>query len=110
MANGRHLPYDELDPICEGRVWTGRQAQAHKLVDSHGDFIDAIHKAAELAELPFGDGHVVPVVNLHSKRDGYLPPQPFAPAEELTRLLSGDRIKKLLNQPLMMIPFTWRWQ
>ncbi len=26
VAEGRALPYEDLDPICEGRVWTGRQA------------------------------------------------------------------------------------
>src|SRR5690606_35975266 len=51
VAAGRNLPYDELDEICNGRVWTGKQALEHKLVDSHGDFTDAVHKLAELAEL-----------------------------------------------------------
>ncbi len=109
VADGRGLPFDELDPICEGRVWTGQQALGHALVDSHGDFVDAIYKAAELAELPIGEHDVVPVVNLHAKRDGYLLPQPFEPVAELTRLLSGEKVKALLNQPLMMLPFEVRW-
>ena len=49
VAAGRNLPFEDLDPICEGRVWTGRQALEHKLIDSHGDFIDAIYKAADLS-------------------------------------------------------------
>ncbi|MFQ5436507.1 MAG: signal peptide peptidase SppA, partial [Anaerolineae bacterium] len=47
VADGRHLPFDELDPICEGRVWNGRQALERQLVDSHGDFMDAVKKAAD---------------------------------------------------------------
>ncbi len=109
VANGRQLPYEELDPICEGRVWTGAQALDHQLVDSHGDFIDAIHKAAELADLTINEQQGVPVVNFHSKRNGYIPPQPFAPAEAISQLLSGDRVRALLNQPLLMMPFSFRW-
>ncbi len=64
VADGRDLPYDKLDPICEGRVWTGRQALERQLVDGYGDFVDAIRKAAELAELPADDAHEISVVNL----------------------------------------------
>ena len=109
VSDGRELPFDELDPICEGRVWTGEQALGHKLVDSHGDFMDAIYKAAELADLPIGKHDAVPVVNLYAKRDGYSLPQPFEPAEEITKLLSGEKIKAYLNQPLLMMPFDFRW-
>ncbi|MCZ7671071.1 MAG: S49 family peptidase [Chloroflexi bacterium] len=27
VANGRSLPYAELDPLCEGAVWTGDRRQ-----------------------------------------------------------------------------------
>ncbi len=108
VADGRSLPYDELDPICEGRVWTGRQALAHKLVDSHGDFVDAVCQAAELAGLPTGDDYRIPVVNLYPKGHGHLPPEPFEPAElpaEIGRLLSGEWLEALAGRPLMMMPF-----
>ncbi|MCA9998031.1 MAG: signal peptide peptidase SppA, partial [Anaerolineales bacterium] len=105
VANGRSLPFDELDPICEGRVWTGRQALERKLVDSHGDFIDAIHQAAELAGLPHDDGQRLRVVNLWPERDGYLPPKPFAAAEEIGRWVFGERLRDLSGQPLFLLPF-----
>lgn len=105
VANGRSLSYDELDPICEGRVWTGQQALAHKLVDSHGDFVDAIRRAAEMAELPVGDQDAIRVVNIHPKASSYLPPQPFEAAEEVSRWLSGEHIRALSGQPLFLMPF-----
>ena len=105
VANGRSLPFDELDPICEGRVWTGRQALERKLVDSHGDFVDAIHQAAELAGLPHDDSQRLRVVNLWPERDGYLPPKPFAAAEEIGRWVFGERLRDLSGQPLFLLPF-----
>ncbi|MCB9433947.1 MAG: signal peptide peptidase SppA [Ardenticatenaceae bacterium] len=105
VANGRSLPFDELDPICEGRVWTGRQARERKLVDSHGDFVDAIHQAAELAGLPHDNGQRLRVVNLWPERDGYLPPKPFAAAEEIGRWVFGERLRDLSGQPLFLLPF-----
>ena len=105
VANGRSLPFDKLDPICEGRVWTGRQALERKLVDSHGDFVDAIHQAAELAGLPHDDSQRLRVVNLWPERDGYLPPKPFAAAEEIGRWVFGERLRDLSGQPLFLLPF-----
>jgi protease-4 len=57
VAEGRNLPFAELDPICQGRVWTGRQAHAHGLVDELGDFQIAFDLACRAAGLPV-DGSV----------------------------------------------------
>lgn len=65
VADGRNIPYEDLDPICSGKVWTGRQAQQHGLIDATGDFGLAVETACRLAELP-NDGSV-PVVNLTTK-------------------------------------------
>ncbi|MCB9446270.1 MAG: signal peptide peptidase SppA [Ardenticatenaceae bacterium] len=114
VANGRALPYDDLDPICEGRVWTGRQALEHKLVDSHGDFVDAIRQAAELAGLPTGPNDGIPAVNLYPKGDGYRPPQSYNNDEEAvpnealaewSRWLSGERLRELSGKPLLLLPY-----
>lgn len=108
VAYGRDLPVDELDPICEGRVWSGRQALAHKLVDSHGDFLDAIQKAAELAGLSTGDGVEVPVVNLQPKSNRHAVPSPYEAAEEVARLLSGEWARRWGGRPLYLMPFDIR--
>lgn len=56
-AEGRGRPYDEIAGIAEGRVWTGRDAQAAGLVDELGGFDAAVAAAARLAQL--GEDHGV---------------------------------------------------
>lgn len=105
VAKGRDLPFDELDAICLGRVWTGQQALEHQLVDSHGDFIDAVHKMAELAQLPNPATHDIPVVNLFAKASRYITPQPFDMAEALTDWLAPERLQAFNNKPLFLSPY-----
>lgn len=105
VAEGRDLPFDELDEICLGRVWTGQQALEHRLVDSHGDFMDAVHKLAELAELPDPATHDIPVVNLFAKTTRYVTPQPFEIAETLANLLAPERLQAFNNKPLYLSPY-----
>ncbi len=108
VADGRELPFEDLDPICEGRVWTGRQALERKLVDSHGDFVDVIKKAAELGGLPVDDEHAIPVSNLFTRKDGYMLPRPYEEMQEFGRLLSGERLGELSGRPLWMLPYTFK--
>ena len=62
VAKGRHLNYEELDPICSGKVWTGNQALSHNLVDELGDFHVAYLRACEMANLPIdGSVRTIPV-------------------------------------------------
>lgn len=113
VAEGRDLPLGELDPVSEGRVWSGRQALERNLVDGHGDFVGAVRKVAELAGLPTDDEHVIPVVNLYPKRDSYLPPRPFEANEAVTeigRLLAGERWRELNGRPLLLMPFELRFR
>lgn len=51
VSTNRDIPIKELDKIAQGRVWTGQDALNYGLVDSIGDFDDAVKVAAELAEL-----------------------------------------------------------
>jgi ClpP class serine protease len=105
VAEGRSLPLDELDPICEGRVWTGRQALGHGLVDSHGDFETAVYRAAEMAELDLSNGRIPRVVNIYPEKDGYHIPQPFSDAAEIGRWLWGEEMKQFSGRPLLLMPF-----
>jgi len=52
VAASRKLPRDVVEPIAQGKVWTGRQALEHKLVDELGGLEAGIKKARELAGLP----------------------------------------------------------
>jgi protease-4 len=52
VAAGRGLSATEIEPVAGGRVWTGRQALEHGLVDELGGLDSAIAAARELAGLP----------------------------------------------------------
>ncbi|PIE80789.1 MAG: signal peptide peptidase SppA [Chloroflexi bacterium] len=115
VANGRSLPYDELDEICEGRVWTGRQALDLKLVDSTGDFVDAVRQAAKLGKIETDDEYQISVINVRGGNGRYAQPNPFEKALppddstktilEIVRLLLGENIAALQGQPLTLMPF-----
>jgi len=48
VAEGRSLTVDQVKPIADGRVFTGRQAKELKLVDSMGGLEDAVAEAGKL--------------------------------------------------------------
>ncbi|MGE3779643.1 MAG: signal peptide peptidase SppA, partial [Pirellulaceae bacterium] len=48
-ATSRKMPVEELEKLASGRIWTGRQAQQHGLVDQVGTLRDAIAEAKKLA-------------------------------------------------------------
>jgi len=49
VAEGRSLDVSDVQPLADGRIFTGRQAKEIKLVDELGDLDDAIRLAADLA-------------------------------------------------------------
>ena len=49
VAQGRQKPVEEIEPLSDGRVFTGEQAKEIGLVDRLGNFQDALDRAAELA-------------------------------------------------------------
>ena len=106
VSEGREIPAEEVDPIAEGRVWTGRQARARKLVDGHGDFVDAVRTAAALAELPVEDMAQVPVQNLYDRSQRYQTPLPFDEALplRLKAFLDGT-LREWNGRPLAIMPF-----
>ncbi len=48
VAEGRALAPEAVRAVARGRVWTGRQAHGHGLVDQLGDFTDALDAAKHL--------------------------------------------------------------
>lgn len=66
-AAGRGLDRATLEPLAHGRVWTGRQALEHGLVDALGDFEDALVLACELGGGL--DPETTPVVEYPRARD-----------------------------------------
>ncbi len=67
VAAGRPLTRDQIDAVGQGRIWTGRQALSHKLIDRIGGLREAVDRARELAGLPPDAG----VVNIERPR-GFL--------------------------------------
>jgi protease IV len=58
VAAGRSLEIKDVRALADGRIFTGRQAKAAKLVDELGDLNDAIKLAADMAGLE-GEPRVV---------------------------------------------------
>jgi protease IV len=52
MAEARHLPYESLERVAQGRVWTGRQALESSLVDRLGGLWDVKAAVRERLSLP----------------------------------------------------------
>lgn len=52
VAESRRLSFAQVDKIAQGRVWTGQQALALKLVDQLGGFDAALKEAKKEASLP----------------------------------------------------------
>jgi len=66
VAVGRGIPREAVLAIARGRVWTGRQAQGHGLVDGLGDFPAAVAAAKHLMGVP--ESRDVPVVLVRPPR------------------------------------------
>lgn len=52
VAQGRKMDVEKVDELGQGRVWTGRDALSHGLVDSIGTLNDAVEYAAALVGCP----------------------------------------------------------
>ncbi|KAL3151261.1 hypothetical protein ABBQ38_013100 [Trebouxia sp. C0009 RCD-2024] len=58
VAEGRGMTVAQVEKVAEGRLWSGRDALKHGLVDQMGGYFDAVATAKELAKLPKGVGAV----------------------------------------------------
>ncbi|HDQ72351.1 MAG TPA: signal peptide peptidase SppA [Chloroflexi bacterium] len=64
VAEARGLPEDTVKDLGDGRVYTGRQALEHNLIDAVGLPDDAIAKAAELGGIELEPGESPRVIEL----------------------------------------------
>ena len=55
VAEGRSLPWQEVDRVAQGRVWMGEDALERKLVDEVGGLAQAIAEARRRAGVPEGE-------------------------------------------------------
>jgi protease-4 len=105
VADGRPLAYEDLDDVASGKVWTGRQAKERGLVDSHGDLLDAIVQAAQLAGMSTTDPFEISVIDYHASSSSHIIPRPYEPVQEVIDLLIGEQIRAMSGQPLLLLPF-----
>lgn len=52
VAEGRSMSAAEVHAVAQGKVWTGKQALEHRLVDHIGGLRQALARARRLAKLP----------------------------------------------------------
>ena len=55
VVSGRGLSLDDVERVAKGRIWTGKQALDHGLIDSLGGIKEAIAEAKKLANIPESD-------------------------------------------------------
>jgi protease-4 len=98
VSEGRGKDVDAIDAIGGGRVWTGRQALDHGLVDAYGGLQDALGKARSLAGL-----HPrTPAVEIVSRDPVTAPAAPRA-SEALTYASEGLQLLRGAA-PLCLLP------
>ena len=52
VAEGRKKPFDQIEPLAQGRVWLGAQAKQNGLVDQLGGLDRAIEVLKQQAHMP----------------------------------------------------------
>lgn len=78
VANGRHFGRDVVENMAQGRVWMGRQAKEHGLIDEIGGLREALQHVA--VKLGAGSADHLDVYSL---------PQITDPVEEIKSILLG---------------------
>src|SRR5260370_14327652 len=66
VADARKRPYNQVEPLAQGRVWLGDQAKERGLVDELGGIDRAIEKVKEQAKI--GKDEKVTIVTYPPKR------------------------------------------
>jgi protease-4 len=91
VAQGRRMTKSAIDAVGQGRVWTGEQALAHKLIDEIGGLRQALEEARRLADLPSD----APIVELpvESSFIGQVLGMAGAHASEKTPVLPGQLLE-----------------
>jgi protease-4 len=100
VARGRGLSREEVEKVAQGRVWTGRDALEHKLVDMLGGFDVALERARALTSLP--NAHLFEPVVVRAPRRHVPPLDPPLPRRALAKAMAdlGD----LLGLDLGILP------
>ncbi|MBI3328773.1 MAG: signal peptide peptidase SppA [Nitrospinae bacterium] len=96
VSRGRSI--EEVEAVARGRVWTGRQALEHGLVDEIGDLEAAVRQAKTLAGIPLEAD--LPVVTVRPPKTAALPAPAAAAWEGALRAI----VQLLSEQALVIMP------
>ncbi len=66
VADGRKRPYDQVEPLAQGRVWLGSQAKQNGLIDEIGGLDRAVELVRQRAKI--GAGEKITLVSYPPKR------------------------------------------
>ncbi|MCG3736808.1 signal peptide peptidase SppA [Vibrio cincinnatiensis] len=93
VSENRNLTIEDVDKIAQGHVWTAKDALQYGLVDTLGDFDDAIAIAAQLAQLEH--------YNL------YWVEEPLSPAQRFIQNLLSEAQARFDVNISSLVPATW---
>ena len=91
---------EELKKIANGRVFTGRQALEHKLIDTIGTYEDAIKIACNIAKIE-GEPVIVKERQIHNIIDVFM--NSFFKSE--ISEIKNEIKEEFLNQPILQYKF-----
>ncbi|MEM7342763.1 MAG: signal peptide peptidase SppA, partial [Chloroflexota bacterium] len=99
VANGRDMSEAEVREIADGRVCTGKQAQATGLVDNLGYLPDAIDRAAELGGIEDEDPRIIEYNTtpsfLETLSAGFKQPSPVDELQQMMHYHPGSPVMYL---------------
>ena len=94
VAAGRHRNPDQIEPVAQGRVWLGSQAQSRGLVDQLGGLSAAVDLAKKRANIPASEQ--VSLIVYPPKRTIF---------DLLTRKSQEDMLESRLAKVFGRVPF-----
>ncbi|GAA1550988.1 signal peptide peptidase SppA [Kribbella sancticallisti] len=113
-AQDRGLPEEELEALARGRVWTGADAHANKLVDELGGFEHAIRLACSRAGLDRDDIAITAVPH-RSMLDRLRPPESTEDLAATAKAWTADGLTSTIYAALglpptgvLTMPISWR--
>jgi protease-4 len=95
VAKGRKLPLEQVRAVAKGRVWSGADAKAHRLVDEMGGFWTAAGLAASLGKIAPADMSF----RVYPQRRGILGGLSLMLERLDARLALWGRVESLLASP-----------
>lgn len=113
VAGARGMTKEEVHEVAEGRVWTGRAARTHRLVDGLGGMEEAVDRAKDAAGGRFEKDPVLVRSKSRRLRPNPLTEQEAHSALGLLALLPDEHLQSLLFELSMMMkaprPTVWSW-